>query len=132
MARPTHALIVDDEPHVRAFMRLLLREVGVSECWEAADGQTALALIQQHEPGLVLLDINLPQMSGIDVLAKLNELQSEVPVVMITSQSAMSTVNETLRLGAVGYILKHSPKEEAVEALRDVVESLDEETGESA
>ena len=127
MARPKNTLLVDDEAHVRAFMRLLLRELGIEECWEAADGASALHLVKQHKPDLVLLDINLPGMSGLQVLGQMKQLDPELPVVMATAQSSMSTVSEAVRLGASGYLLKHCPKEETLEALRDILESLSEE-----
>jgi two-component system chemotaxis response regulator CheY len=127
MARPKNTLLVDDEAHVRAFMRLLLRELGIEECWEAADGASALHLVKQHKPDLVLLDINLPGMSGLQVLGQIKQLDPELPVVMATAQSSMSTVSEAVRLGASGYLLKHCPKEETMEALRDILESLSEE-----
>jgi two-component system, chemotaxis family, chemotaxis protein CheY len=127
MARPKNALLVDDEAHVRAFMRLLLRELGIEECWEAADGASALHLIKQHKPDLVLLDINLPGMTGLQVLGQIRQLDPDLPVVMATAQSSMSIVSEAVRLGASGYLLKHCPKEETLEALRDIVESLSEE-----
>jgi len=126
MPRPTNALIVDDESHVRTFVRLLLREVGIAECWEAADGGAALDLVARHQPQLLLLDVNMPQMNGIELLSRLREAQSEIPVVIISAQSSISVVNEAARLGAVGYVLKHSPKAEVVAALRDALESLDE------
>lgn len=125
MARPTNALIVDDESHVRAFLRLLLREIGISNCWEAADGASAVQLAQAHKPELVLLDVNLPGLNGLQVLAQLKELSPDMPVVMVTSQSAISTVSEAVRLGAVGYLLKHCPKEETLKALNEVLESID-------
>ena len=130
MSRPTNALIVDDESHVRAFVRLLLREVGITECWEAADGKSAVELAKQHKPELVMLDINLPGLSGLQVLAQLKDADPDVSVVIVTSQSAISTVSESVRLGAVGYLLKHCPKEETLKALREVLESID-EPGES-
>jgi YesN/AraC family two-component response regulator len=126
MPRPTNALIVDDESHVRTFIRLLLREVGIEECWEAADGAAALDLVVRHQPQLLLLDVNMPQMNGIELLGRLREAQSDIPVVIVSAQSSLSVVNEAARLGAVGYVLKHSPKAEVVEALRDVLDTLDE------
>lgn len=126
MPRPTNALIVDDEPHVRTFVRLLLKEVGIEECWEAPDGASALELVARHRPQLLLLDVNMPQMNGMEMLAKLREAQSDIPVVIVSAQSSLGIVNEAARLGAVGYVLKHSPKAESIEALRDVLDSLDE------
>ena len=127
MAHPKNALIVDDESHVRAFMRLLLREVGIEECWEAADGASAVQLTQLHKPQLVILDINLPGLNGLQVLAQMKQFDPDLPVVMVTSQSSLSTVNEAARLGASGYLLKHSRKEDTLKALREVIESIDEE-----
>jgi DNA-binding NarL/FixJ family response regulator len=127
MARPTNALIIDDESHVRAFMRLLLREIGIEECWEAADGVSALQLAQLHKPKLVLLDVNLPGLNGLQILAQLKALDADLPVVMVTSQSSLNTVSEAVRLGASGYLLKHCPKEETLKALQEVLESLDED-----
>jgi two-component system, chemotaxis family, chemotaxis protein CheY len=128
MAHPKNALIVDDESHVRAFMRLLLREVGIEECWEGADGTSAIQLAQLHKPELVLLDINLPGLNGLQVLAQLKQFDPDIPVVMVTSQSSLSTVNEAVRLGASGYLLKHSRKEDTLKALREVFESLGEDS----
>lgn len=125
MARPKNALLVDDESHVRAFLRLLLREIGIADCWEAADGVSAVQLAQQHKPDLVLLDVNLPGLNGLQVLAQLKQLDPNLPVVMVTSQSAISTVSEAVRLGAVGYLLKHCPKDETLKALQEVLESID-------
>ena len=125
MAHPKNALIVDDESHVRAFMRLLLREVGIEECWEAADGASAVQLTQLHKPQLVILDINLPGLNGLQVLAQMKQFDPDLPVVMVTSQSSLSTVNEAVRLGASGYLLKHSRKEDTLKALREVIESID-------
>ena len=127
MPRPTNALIVDDESHVRTFVRLLLREVGITECWEAADGASALELMRQHQPQLLLVDYNMPQMNGIELLGHLREAHSEIPVVIVSAQSSLSVVNEAARLGAIGYVLKHSPKAEVVAALREALDSLDEE-----
>lgn len=126
MPRPTNALIVDDESHVRTYVRLLLKEVGIEECWEAPDGATALELVARHRPHLLLLDVNMPKMNGIEMLAKLREAQSDIPVVIVSAQSSLGVVNEAARLGAVGYVLKHSPKADSVEALRDAIDSLDE------
>jgi two-component system chemotaxis response regulator CheY len=126
MARPKNALIVDDESHVRAFLRLLLRELGVMDCWEAADGVSAMQIAQQHNPELVLLDINLPGLNGLQVLEQLKQLNPDFAVVMVTSQSAISSVSEAVRLGAVGYLLKHCPKDETIRALGEVLDSIDE------
>lgn len=125
MARPNNALIVDDEAHVRVFVRTLLKQVGIEETWEAGDGAQALAMIAKHQPDLVMLDINLPMMSGLEVLAALQEEPGSPPVIMMSAQSSMKTVLDCVKLGAVAYILKHSPKAEALKLLREALDQLD-------
>ncbi len=124
MGRPTSALIVDDEPHVRVFVKLLLQQLGVKEFWEAADGKTALQLAAQHQPQVMMLDINMPVMSGLETLRALNNAGSAVPVIMLTSLDAMKIVVECRRNGAVGYVLKHSPKSEALKLLHAAFETI--------
>ena len=100
MGRPKTALIVDDEAHVRAYAKLLLREAGIREVWEAADGGQAIAALEAHEPELVLLDVNLPVMSGLEVLRQLQEAGWTTPVVMLTAENATKTVQEAAKFGA--------------------------------
>ena len=129
MARPTTALIVEDEEHVRAFLRVLLSQVGIQQVWSAGDGAQGLAMAEQHQPELVLLDVNLPVMSGLEVLAQLGRDRPEVPVIMVSSQSNMAVVLESVKLGAVAYILKQSPPQEALRMLREALHEL--ESGEA-
>lgn len=128
MPRPTNALIVDDEPHVRAFVRLLLREVGIEKTWEAGDGGAALLAIEEHNPDFVMLDINMPVMTGLEVLGLIQEARPELPVMILSSEMALKTVQDAVRMGAIGYLLKHSPKAEAVKMLREALDLLDAET----
>lgn len=132
MSRPTNALIVDDEPHVRVFLKMILKELGIEATWEAGDGAQALAMARLHQPELVLLDINLPIMSGFEVLEQLGRMLPEVPVVMVTSQGAMKSVLECVKLGARAYILKHGSKSETLKMLREAIEEPAEEAGEEA
>lgn len=124
MPRPTNALIVDDEPHVRVFVRMLLREAGIADVWEAANGVEAIEQLNAHEPQLLLLDVNLPLMSGLEVLRELTGAGWDLPVVMMTAESSMKTVKEAADLGARGYLLKQSPKEESLARLREILDEL--------
>jgi two-component system chemotaxis response regulator CheY len=130
MARPTNALIVDDEAHVRVFVKILLKQQGIEQTWEAGDGALALAMVAKHNPELVMLDINLPMMSGIEVLGALQVDRPEVPVIMMSAQSSVKTVLECVKLGAVAYILKHSPKNEALKTLGEALDRIGAESGE--
>jgi len=124
MPRPTNALIVEDEPHVRVFLRLLLKDAGIGQTWEAGDGTQAVAMIAQHRPELVLLDVNMPLMNGLELLQLLHQEQPELPIIMVSSLSTMKVVLECVKLGAIAYILKHSPKAEALRMLREAIDSL--------
>ena len=66
MPRPANALIVDDESHVRVLLRVLLKQLGIETVWEAADGSAALEQATAHKPDVILLDINLPQVGGLE------------------------------------------------------------------
>ncbi len=127
MAKPTCALIVDDEPHVRMYVRLLLKELGIALTWEADNGQKGVELAVQNKPELIVMDINLPVMSGLEALAEIQRLEPDMPVVMMTSQSSMASVRDAAALGAVGYVLKHSPKSVALRELRGILAQLDDE-----
>jgi len=124
MPRPTTALIVDDELPARVYVRLLLRELGFTTLWEAKDGAEALKLFAQHRPGLVMLDMNLRMTTGLQVLQRIKGSNPAVPVIMLSSEDAPATAEEALRLGASAYLIKHSPNEDALEKLREVLEGL--------
>jgi DNA-binding NarL/FixJ family response regulator len=132
MPRPVNALIIDDEPHVRVVFRVLLKQLGIESVWEAADGATALEQAAAHMPEVVLLDINLPQMSGLEVLAKLKASHPSMPVIIVSSQSTMRTVIQTRELGAEAYILKHAPKSEVLQMLSDAFDNIAAHTDQAA
>jgi CheY-like chemotaxis protein len=114
-------LIVDDEPHVRKFVGLLARCLGSPVIIEAANGEDALALYAQESPDLVLLDVNLPGMDGIQILAAILAQDPDAMVVMLTSLANRQTIDECLRLGAVSYIRKDTPKEAILAELSAVI-----------
>ena len=120
-AAPITALIIDDEPHVRAYVRLTLESLDVATTWEAADGATALALYAEHAPTVVFLDVNMPTMPGAETMQQLVELDPDVNVVIVTSDSGHNTVRRFLELGAMGYVLKQRPPEEFRAALYELL-----------
>jgi DNA-binding NarL/FixJ family response regulator len=124
MPRPANALIVDDEPHVRVLIKILLKQLGIENVWEAGDGTSALEQAGAHKPNVILLDINLPQVGGLEVLARLKAAHPAIPVIVVSSQSTMKTVIQTRELGAVAYVLKHAPKAEVLQMLSDAFDSI--------
>ncbi len=104
------ALIVDDEPALIEILRAYLVDEGFAVI-EATDGQTGLDLALANHPDIVLLDLNLPRLSGIDVFRRIR-LASNVPVIMITSRTTEVERVVGLELGADDYITKpFSPRE---------------------
>ena len=114
-------LLVDDEPHIRKFIGLVLRQVGAPRIIEAGDGEEALAVYQREHPDLVLLDINMPGLTGVETLQQLKAADPDCLVVMLTSLASRQIVEETLALGAVGYIRKDTPKYEIIRTLSEII-----------
>lgn len=98
-------LIVDDDPSVRNLLKRFLSRAGFFVA-TAPDGKTALEAIKMEQPHLILLDVNMPDMSGADVLAAAKEIDKKVGVIMISGDSDPETAEKMVQLGACGYISK--------------------------
>jgi two-component system chemotaxis response regulator CheY len=105
-------LIIDDEPHVRAFLRAALRSLGVAAIHEAANGEEGVARFAALRPALVLLDLHMPVMSGAEALGRLRAIDPDAAVVVVTTDCQHETVKRIRALGAMGYVLKHRPPAE--------------------
>lgn len=114
--------MIDDEPHVRAFISLLLKSTFTElEVLQAGDDTAALAVVTAARPDLVLLDINLVGVSGLDLLPRILALHPEAVVVMLTAVSVRHAIEEAQAKGARGYIVKDTSSEEMSAAIVDVV-----------
>lgn len=114
-------LLVDDEPHVRKFIGLIVRQLGNPHLVEASNGRDAVALYQAERPDLVLLDVNMPVQDGLQTLKQIVDLDPDCVVVMLTSLASRQMVEQALQLGASQYIRKDTPKEEILVALRHTI-----------
>jgi DNA-binding NarL/FixJ family response regulator len=113
--------IVEDNAGVRRGLELLLNESPGFRCVCAcATGEEALAVIPKQAPDVVLMDIHLPNLSGIECTARLTQLLPTVQVVMLTVYSDPDKLFKALRAGASGYLLKRSPPEKILEAIAEV------------
>ena len=112
------ALLVDDEAYFRRFVGQVLKSALVVNVVEAGDGREGLKLFQEHQPGLVLLDINMPHMDGLETLAALRKLSATVPIIMLTSVSEEMVVEQCVGQGASYFIRKDVPAGELAAALR--------------
>ena len=114
-------LIADDHPIVcKGIHNLLEPAVGITVVGEAHSGGEALELIQSLHPDVVLLDVELSDMSGIDVIRRLNEASVAVRVLGLSSYDDREFISQLLALGASGYLLKDEIPEQIIEAVRGV------------
>jgi len=120
--RATRILLVDDHAMVRRGFRLILsqhpREFDV--VGEAGNGEQALQLVRELHPDLVLLDVAMPQMNGVEVTQQIAQNWPEVRVLILSMHKDSNYVRETLRAGAKGYLLKESVDAELLRAVRTV------------
>ena len=119
---PIRVLLADDHALVRAGMRSLLNAMAdVAVVGEASSGEEALELAGRERPDIVLMDIAMKGMSGLDAAARLRELHPEVRVVILSMHAGEEYVLKALRAGAVGYLLKDAATGELELALRSVM-----------
>ena len=112
-------LIADDHTLVRAGIRSLLEKLpGILAVAEASDGREVLGLVAQHHPQVVLMDIAMPNLNGLDATKQLTELHPSVRVVILSIYSDEEHVYHALRAGASGYLLKGAAIEELELAIR--------------
>lgn len=116
-------LLVDDEAHIRKYVSLILKQLGASKVIEAGNGEEAIASYQSAKPDLVLLDISMPLMNGLETLKKLKEIDPECMIIMLTSMVNRQSIDEALALGAANYIRKDTPKEEIAQAIKETLDS---------
>ncbi len=104
--RESKILIVDDDKSVSNFLGRFLKQKGYLSVQSVSTGQEALDIIKKEDIALVLLDIKLPDMNGIDVLRKIKETEKDTVIIMITGFPEEDTAKEALKLGAYDYIMK--------------------------
>ncbi len=120
-ATPTRLLLVDDHPMVRDGLRARLSDVpGFAVVAEAGDAAGALAAVQQQRPDLVVMDVALRGDSGIQLTRQLLTLQPALRVLVLSMYDNPGYISEAQRAGARAYVLKDSPAEAIIDALRTV------------
>jgi DNA-binding NarL/FixJ family response regulator len=113
-------LIVDDHPVVRAGLRRLLATEPGCEIREAADGKEALSLFKAHHPAVVVVDLNLPGLGGLETIARLRSADPGARVLVVSMHDDPIHVTRALRAGAAGYVSKSAAPEEIITAVRRV------------
>jgi two-component system chemotaxis response regulator CheY len=118
-------LIVDDSAAIRKILQRVLRQTDLplGEIQEAGDGAEAVEILKSRSFGLILSDINMPRMDGLQLLAKIKEFEHlrNVPVVMITTEGGQGKVMEAVQLGAAGYVRKPFTADQIKEKLNGIL-----------
>ncbi|MCJ7530549.1 MAG: response regulator transcription factor [Anaerolineales bacterium] len=121
MPEPIRILLVDDQRLMRAGLRTLLElEPGLDVVGEAEDGEAALQAYQELQPTVVLMDVRMPKMDGVEATRRLRLRWPEAVVIILTTFDDDAYLFEGLRAGAVGYLLKDVSGEELTQAIRTV------------
>lgn len=114
-------LLVDDQAMIRSGLRMILEsEPDIEVVAEAADGEEAVRLARREQPEVVLMDIRMPGLDGIQATARIGEASDEVRVIVLTTFDVDDYVYGALRAGASGFLLKDAPADELVRAIRVV------------
>ena len=114
-------LVVDDHEVVRVGMRHILHDYpSIKIVGEAGDGETAIRLNREVKPDVVLLDISLPGLSGLEVTTRLNQIDPGLGIIILTVHEAAPYPEKLLDAGASGYLTKGCPATELVQAIRTV------------
>jgi RNA polymerase sigma factor (sigma-70 family) len=116
-------LLVDDQTIVRQGLRSLLSlESDIVVVGEAADGRQAIELAQRLSPDIVLLDVRMPHMDGLQALRRIKAIAPQVSVIMVTLYDDPNYLLEAVSAGAAGYILKDATRQELIRAVRLIAE----------
>ena len=113
-------LLADDHSIVRRGLRSLLEDAGVSVVGEAADGLEAIRLAEEHLPDVLILDVAMPRLNGIEVAARTQKLTKRPGVIMLSMHADESYIIRALAAGARGYLLKSATDEDLLPAVKAV------------
>ena len=111
-------VIADDHTFYREGLARLLRKFGVDVVGEAAEGEAAVRLVEETSPDVVLLDLRMPSVSGLDAIRMLTEHSAATRVLVLSVSAEESDVTEAIAAGANGYVLKDEPVEEVIAGIR--------------
>jgi DNA-binding NarL/FixJ family response regulator len=115
---PLRAVVADDHPFYRDGLTELLRRSGVEVVADVPNGEAAIKAVEDLAPDVVVLDLNMPGLSGIEATRRLAEVAPATRVLVLTVSAQEADVTDAIVAGASGYVLKESPVEEVVAGIR--------------
>jgi DNA-binding NarL/FixJ family response regulator len=118
-ASEIRVLLAEDHALFRQGLRELLDDAGLSVIGEASDGVTAVRLTRELRPDVVVMDLNMPRMDGIDATSEIMKTERPPVVLVLTVSTTNDDVLDAIAAGASGYLLKDTPAEEIVNAVRN-------------
>lgn len=120
---PITVAIVEDDERIRTLLRMLINEEDGFACEYAyADGYIAIEDFQKSVPDIIIMDVEMPRMSGIECVRQIRDFAPEVPILMLTVHDDDETLFGALTAGATGYLVKGATTEDLLEAIRDAHE----------
>ncbi len=111
-------LIVDDQFGIRTLLNEVLQKEGY-EIFQAANGLQALSVTEQYAPDLVLLDMKIPGMDGLEILKRMKEINSDIKVIIMTAYGELDLIEQTKKLGALAHFSKPFDIEEVRSAVKN-------------
>ena len=116
-------LLVDDHPIVRRGLKHLInKETDLKVCGEAGTSDEAIAKIQQEHPDLAIIDIILPNSSGLDLIRQISRTEKKLPIVVVSAHHESVYAERSLRAGAMGYVMKDQAEQQIIAAIRQVLD----------
>ena len=119
----TKILIVDDAAFMRMMIKENLKKAGYTEFFEAENGEEAIARFEQNSPDLVLLDITMPIKDGLTALQQIRERDADAKVVMCSAMGQENMVIESIKLGALDFIVKPFKPERLLQTVKNILDN---------
>ncbi len=119
--KPIRVLCVDDHPIVReGIAAIIATQPDIACVGEASDGQTAVAQYREHKPDVVVMDLRMPRMGGVEATTQIRKEFRTARIIVLTTYEGDEDIHRALEAGAQGYLLKDSVRKELLQTIRDV------------
>ena len=116
------AMVVDDHPFIRSSVKMLLKQENFDVVAEADNGADAVQMAREHAPDLIVLDIGMPKLDGLEVISRISVLGLSSKILVLTSQSAQFYSMRCMKAGAAGFISKTNDINELIKAIKAVMD----------
>ncbi len=119
MGKKIQVMIVDDQKSIRGFLRSIIESIGAEVVTEAENGEIAVKNYKLYKPHLVLMDINMPHMDGMEALIQIIKLNPKALVIMLTSLDSGDMIQQCIENGARNFLLKSNPPDEIASEIKE-------------